>query len=80
MNPEYKQWLAHLKAQIRLAQIKAALKVNAELIALYWQLGAEIIQKESFSQWGEGLIPRLSKDLLEEFPDMKGFSVLTYTT
>ncbi len=74
MNPEYKQWLTHLKAQVRSAQIKAGLKVNAELLALYWQLGTEIVQKESFSQWGEGLIPHLSKDLLSEFPDMKGFS------
>lgn len=39
MNPEYKQWLTDLKQCIRSAQIKAALKVNTELIDLYWQLG-----------------------------------------
>jgi predicted nuclease of restriction endonuclease-like (RecB) superfamily len=43
MNPEYRQWLAALKQQIRSAQIKAAVRVNAELIILYWQLGNEII-------------------------------------
>lgn len=74
MNQDYKNWLIQLKQQIRSSQIKAALKVNTELIALYWQLGKEIIQKETTSQWGDKLIPQLSKDLLAEFPEMKGFS------
>ena len=74
MNPEYKQWLQQLKSRIRSAQIKAALKVNTELIELYWSLGKEIVQKEKEAQWGERLIPQLSKDLLSEFPEMKGFS------
>lgn len=74
MTPEYKQWLKELKGRIQSAQIKAALKVNAELIALYWELGREILQKEKIASWGEGLIPRLSMDLLGTFPDMKGFS------
>src|SRR5690349_12862183 len=74
MTFEYKQWLTSLKERIQSAQIKAALKVNAELIALYWELGNEIIQKEKGAQWGDKLIPQLSKDLLEAFPEMKGFS------
>lgn len=74
MNADYKQWLTQLKAQIRSAQVKAALKVNAELIELYWQLGLEILQKETSAVWGDGLIPQLSKDLLIEFPELKGFS------
>jgi predicted nuclease of restriction endonuclease-like (RecB) superfamily len=74
MNPEYKQWLASLKLQIRSAQIKAAVRVNVELITLYWSLGHEISKKEKEAQWGDKLIPQLSKDLLLEFPDMKGFS------
>lgn len=74
MNLEYKQWLVNLKSRIQSSQIKAALKVNAELIMLYWELGQEIGRKELEVQWGEKLIPQLSKDLLEAFPDMKGFS------
>lgn len=74
MNPEYKQWLTALKQQIRSAQIKAAVRVNTELITLYWNLGHEISKKEKEAQWGDKLIPQLSKDLLVEFPDMKGFS------
>src|SRR5688572_14359386 len=74
MNKEYKNWLQELKQRIRSSQIKAAVKVNTELIELYWSLGHEINEKEKEAQWGDKLIPQLAKDLLEEFPDMKGFS------
>jgi hypothetical protein len=73
-DKEYKLWLADVKARVRNAQIKAALRVNQELLMLYWGLGADIVKKQSRSQWGDGLIDRLSKDLSAEFPDMKGFS------
>lgn len=75
MDLDYKQWLLQLKAQIRSAQIKAALKVNAELIALYWQLGKEIMEKETKAQWGDKWLHQLSNDLMSEFPQMKGFSL-----
>lgn len=71
---QYKQWLTDLKSRIRNSQIKAALKVNSELINLYWDLGKEIVSKQEQSQWGDGLIKQLSNDLQQEFPDMKGFS------
>ena len=71
---EYKQWLTDLKFRIRNSQIKAALKVNTELINLYWELGKEIASKQEQSQWGDGLIKQLSSDLQQEFPEMKGFS------
>ena len=71
---EYKQWLTDLKFRIRNSQIKAALKVNTELINLYWELGKEIVSKQEQSQWGDGLIKQLSSDLQQEFPEMKGYS------
>lgn len=74
MNQDYKQWLTHLKSQIRSTQIKAAVKVNAELIGLYWQLGKEIVDKETQTTWGDKWLHQLSKDLTIEFPDIKGFS------
>lgn len=70
----YLHWLQHLKDRIRSSQIKAAIKVNTELLNLYWDLGREIIEKEKETKWGNKFIEQLSKDLLTEFPDMKGFS------
>jgi predicted nuclease of restriction endonuclease-like (RecB) superfamily len=70
----YRHWLKQLKDRIRSSQIKAAIKVNTELLNLYWELGKEILDKEKKAEWGIKLISRLSEDLLEEFPDIKGFS------
>ena len=70
----YKVWIADIKARVRSAQIKAAVKVNTELLDLYWWLGGDIVEKQKKSKWGDGLIDQLSKDLSSEFPDMKGFS------
>jgi len=70
----YLSWLQQIKERIRSAQIKAAVRVNAELLNLYWQLGKEIIEKEKEAKWGNKLIEQLSKDLLKEFPEIKGFS------
>jgi hypothetical protein len=72
--PGYMQWLAELKEKIRSSQLKAALKVNAEMLYLYWQMGKAITEKQEESQWGDKIITQLSKDLSSEFPDIKGFS------
>lgn len=74
VNSEYRQWLLALKNNIRQCQIKAALNVNRELLSLYWQLGKEIVEKQETAQWGDGFIAQLSKDLSNEFPEMKGWS------
>lgn len=74
MDKEYKDWLSEIKLKVRHAQLKAAVKVDTELLVLYWELGADIVAKQEHTKWGEGLIDRLSKDLMSEFPDMKGFS------
>ncbi|MDQ6813802.1 MAG: PDDEXK nuclease domain-containing protein [Bacteroidota bacterium] len=70
----YKEWLEALKKKIQSSQIKAAIKVNTELLNLYWQLGEEIIAKQKESNWGDAIIDQLSKDLTIAFPGMKGFS------
>lgn len=70
----YQEWLQQLKNQIRISQQRAILAVNRELILLYWQIGKEILQRQTDQGWGAKVIDRLSKDLSLEFPDIKGFS------
>ena len=48
--------------------------VNKELVLLYWQIGKEILERQSQEGWGAKVISRLAKDLKAEFPEMKGFS------
>jgi predicted nuclease of restriction endonuclease-like (RecB) superfamily len=72
---QYKNWLADLKTKVRSIQIKAALAVNKELLTFYWELGSDIVQKQSATNWGDGFLSQLSRDLTTEFPDIKGFSL-----
>ena len=74
-DEHYKNWLSDLKAKVRNVQIKAAVSVNKELLTFYWELGADIVQKQSATQWGIGFLKQLSTDLMAEFPEMKGFSL-----
>lgn len=70
----YLELLARLKEQIRTAQVRAALAVNNELVMLYWNIGKQILERQASEGWGKTVIPRLSKDLSREFPEMKGLS------
>src|SRR5260221_2878744 len=74
LTPGYRQWLTDLKEKIRNRQLKAALKVNTELLSLYWELGKAITEKQSEAKWGDKIITQLSNDLHSEFPEIKGFS------
>ncbi len=73
-NTEYKQFVIELKRRIRQSQLKAAVKVNYELLDLYWELGAKIVEMQKAYSWGDSFLKELSKDLKKEFPDAKGFS------
>ena len=74
LNAEYAKWLTDLKQKIRKNQIKAAVHVNETLLRLYWDMGREINERQKKTKWGSGFLTQLSKDLMAEFPDMKGFS------
>ena len=71
---DYAVWLVELKARIHAAQQRATLAVNRELVALYWQIGRDILTRQSNEGWGAKVIERLALDLRNAFPDMKGFS------
>jgi predicted nuclease of restriction endonuclease-like (RecB) superfamily len=71
---DYETFLTDLKVRIRSAQVRAALAVNRELVLLYWQIGRDILTRQQQQGWGAKVIQTLSKDLKQEFPEMKGFS------
>ena len=74
-DPEFRQWLVDLKVRIRQGQMRAAIKVNTELLHLYWDLGHDIVARQMDAVWGSDFFEKLSKELKQEFPDMLGFSV-----
>ena len=71
---EYIAWLKNLKEKFLQAQLKASVKVNSTLLEFYWELGADIVAKQKKTTWGSGFLKQLSKDLIAEFPEIKGFS------
>lgn len=72
---EYKEFIQKIKEKARQAQIKASVRVNSTLLEFYWELGADIVEKQKTASWGSGFLKQMSKDLMHEFPDMKGFSL-----
>lgn len=73
-NTEYKKWIANLKTKVKQVQLKTAVTVNQQLLMFYWELGADIVEKQKNTAWGEGFLKQLSRDLMAEFSDIKGFS------
>ncbi len=73
-DKNYVTWLSDLKKRFRMAQLKAAVKVNAELLKFYWSLGEDICERQNEHKWGANFMKRLSLDLRTEFPETDGFS------
>ena len=72
--PSYGALLGDLKDRIRNAQHVALRAVNKELIALYWDIGLRIDERQQAEGWGKGVVESLSKDLRAEFGEKSGYS------
>ena len=68
-------WIADIKSRYRSAQVKAAVKVNAEKLLFNWQFGRDLVLKKAEERWGAGVVEQVSLDLKREFPNADGFSV-----
>lgn len=75
VDDEYKAWIEDIKNRIKHSQIKAAVKVNYELLELYWDMGRDIVAKQRNAKWGDAFLTTMSRDLQKTFPNMLGFSV-----
>jgi len=69
---DYLATIQEIKAEIQKAQYQATVKVNSELLLLYYHIGQSINRHKV---WGNKFIENLSRDLRLEYPDTKGYSV-----
>ena len=69
---DYLATIQEIKAEIQKAQYQATVKVNNELLLLYYHIGQAINRHKV---WGNKFIENLSRDLRLEYPDAKGCSV-----
>ena len=73
-QPAYVKFLDVLKEHIRIAQTRAVLSINKELISLYGDIGKRIVESQKEMGWGKSVVEQLAFDLRREFPDVRGFS------
>ena len=73
-NTLYADLLINIKQRIRQAQTKAIHSANSEMISLYWDIGKMLVEKQKLEGWGTAVIPKLSNDIHNELPELKGFS------
>jgi predicted nuclease of restriction endonuclease-like (RecB) superfamily len=71
---QYASLLGEIKTRIGQSQTRAAFAANREMLALYWDIGRLITQRQTKEGWGASVVPRLSRDLRNELPVLKGFS------
>ena len=70
----YARLVADIKDRIRSAQYDALKAVNKALIALYWDIGKLIVERQKGDSWRKAVVERLAADLRAEFPGVGGFS------
>jgi len=75
MNLEdYNTFLLEIKQDIQNSQQRAVSVVNIQMTMLYYRIGQMIDMKQSELGWGSKVIKRLSDDIKNEMPLIKGFS------
>jgi predicted nuclease of restriction endonuclease-like (RecB) superfamily len=74
MPHDYALMLEELKTRIQEERLRVVLSANAAMVLLYWDIGRVILDRQQREGWGAKVIDRLSADLRQAFPDMRGLS------
>jgi len=80
MNKLLNTQFDEILTQIKNAKQKAYQQINSNLVMLYWNVGKYISRKIVSEQWGKSIIEDLSKYILENNPNIKGFSARNIRT
>ena len=78
MNKEiqtYTTLLRHIRQRVAQAQQRAIYSANEEVLRMYWDVGEMLVVSQMADGWGQKTLERLSVDMKNEFPKIKGFSV-----
>lgn len=74
IDSDYIQWIKELSSRYRRSQIKAAVKVNQEMLQFYWELGRDIVERDAENHYGSKFYTSLSRDLRAEIQNASGLS------
>jgi len=74
LDHDYERFIKDIKQSIKKERLNIVIAANRKMILLYWMIGDKILVSQSKLGWGAKVIDRMSKDLQNAFPEMKGFS------
>ncbi|MCK5538159.1 MAG: DUF1016 family protein [Bacteroidales bacterium] len=65
---------SEILGSIKSAQKKIYKHINSSLMGLYWDIGGYISEKTKTEKWGKSVVEELSDYILNNEPNLKGFS------
>lgn len=71
---DYLAVLSEIKERIQQTRLRTVLAANAAMTLMYWDIGQVILKRQADQGWGAKVIDRLSADLREAYPEMRGLS------
>ena len=77
LDKEYASWIVELAQRYRSSQIKAATKVNDEMLRFYWSVGEDIEKRQMENRYGSHFYGNVSKDLRKALGLNRGMSETT---
>jgi predicted nuclease of restriction endonuclease-like (RecB) superfamily len=71
---DYDDALGEIKERIQQERLRVVMAANSAMVLLYWDIGSMILSRQEREGWGAKIIDRLSADLRDAYPDMRGLS------
>lgn len=75
VNHNYSKAIQLIKSAILKSRYCAAALANQELLSLYYGIGKYISENSRHHFWGTNVIEAISKQLQQELPSLRGFSI-----
>lgn len=76
-DADYRTWIRDIASRYRQSQIRVAVRVNSEMLRYYWQIGADIHNRQFENRYGSRFYANASRDLRAELGVNEGFSETT---
>ena len=70
-DKQYAKWITSISRKFRQYQLKAAVKVNCEMLKFYWEIGRDISNLSAQNTYGSDFYKNISSDLKQALPDVK---------
>lgn len=70
----YADVLGNIKRRIQTERLRVTMAANSAMVVLYWDIGRLILDRQEHEGWGAKVIDRLSADLRDAYPEMRGLS------